>query len=251
MGHKFSILTACYNSRAYLKDCIDSVMSQTYPDFEWIIVDDSTTDGSWDLIEDISDSRVISVRNDCRLYCSSSYSRALSMATGDICCILDSDDALLPKSLAIINKMYSKHTDVGYIYTQHWWCDINLTKTRKGISSMPPKDRNGHRLSVAQAALKYHHCFSHWRTFRRNIRNISVIFPNGLRVAVDKHMGFAIEELCPGGFYSKPLYKYRYYRGNMSKTYAGDQKKMWQLMAAGYIEKRLKQKISVFPIKLL
>ncbi len=223
----FSILTACYNNKQFLNEYFDSVLCQG-SDVEVVFVDDCSTDGSWEFANQYkSDPRVILVRNEERLYCSSSYKVALSHATSPLCGVVDADDALANKAVKRIKKLYSTLPDIGYIYTQHWWCDKDLKVKRSGLSSFPRKK------SFAQLA-PAKHCFSHWRTFRRDIVLGYDIFPDGLKYAVDKHLGFALQHIARGAFYPKELYYYRYYKGNMSLVYPKEQKMLWTAMAEKY-----------------
>ncbi len=227
---KFSILTACYNDEAYLDDCINSMMNQTVTDFEWIIVDDCSTDGSKEKLSAITDKRVKVMFNDERLYCSSTYARALTKATGDVCAVLDADDALHRKAIGKVSEMYRRHPGLRYIYTQHYWCDQSLNKIRVGLSGVP----RGGRSFATEAVKHKRHCFSHWRTFRRSMVGVDTIFPPGLKYAVDKNMGFVLEEHGQGGFFPKALYLYRYYKGNMSRVYPSEQKKTWLGLASQF-----------------
>ena len=60
---KVSVLMTVYNGVEYLKDSIDSILNQTYEEFDFIIIDDKSVDGSLDFIKSIKDSRIIVVRN--------------------------------------------------------------------------------------------------------------------------------------------------------------------------------------------
>lgn len=247
MDKKFSILTACHNDRFFLQSLIKSVLSQDSNDWEWIIIDDYSSDGSWEILKSIKHKHVKVIRNDKQLYCSSSYARALQESSGDFCGVLDADDALVPDAVKTILKRYNDHSGLAYIYTQHAWCNIKLRRQKRGLSSAPPKG-----LSIVEAAMKRKHCFSHWRTFRRAaVENADFLFPSGLQVAVDKHMGFALEELGVGAFFPRELYLYRYYKGNMSLTKAGAQYQTWQSLANQYAQRRLEQGIKPFPIKVI
>jgi len=247
MSKKFSILTACHNDKPYLSTLYKSVMSQDYHNWEWIIVDDQSSDGSWEMLRNFGSKNIKVVRNQERRYCSSTYATALSESSGDFCGILDADDALAPDAVKTIMKRYTSHPGLAYIYTQHAWCDRKLRRKKVGLSSTPPSG-----MSIVEAAMKRKHCFSHWRTFRRQaIEDIDFLFPPGLQVAVDKHMGFALEELGVGGFFPRELYLYRYYPGNMSLTRAADQRNQWQRLAQKYIDRRTKMSIKPYPIKVI
>lgn len=229
---KFSILTACHNDYRFIKQCANSILGQSYDNMEWIVVDDCSDDGSWEYLSSIDDSRVKVMRNASRMHCSSTYDVALKNSTGDICGIVDGDDALVDNAINKIVKKYRRNPSLGYIYTQHYWCDKKLKERRRGLSSFPGK------LSFAELAKKGRHCFSHWRTFRSKLASKVTLFPEGLRFAVDKNMGFVLQSIAKGGFYDEPLYRYRYYKGNMSLTNARDQKRVWMSLAQKYARKR-------------
>jgi len=247
MNKIFSILTACHNDRPFLQALTKSVFAQDSNDWEWIIVDDYSSDGSWELLKKIKHKHVKVIRNDSQLYCSSSYARALRESSGDFCGVLDADDALAPDAVKTIMKRYNAHSGLAYIYTQHAWCNLKLQRQKRGLSSAPPEG-----LSIVEAAVKRKHCFSHWRTFRRAaVEDVDFLFPPVLQVAVDKHMGFALEELGVGAFFPRELYLYRYYKGNMSLTKAGAQRKTWQSLARDYSQRRIDLGIKPYPIKVI
>lgn len=240
---KFSILVACYNKERFIKDCVNSVLQQTHSNWECIIVDDCSTDGSCKYLETISDPRFKIFRNDSRIFCSSTYAEALKHATGDVCGILDGDDVLSKKAMSVVAKRYQSYPNIDFIYTQHFWCNKTMTKTRTGLSSPPKKGK-----SLAQMADGGRHCFSHWRTFRLALADKGVIFPEGLKVSVDKNMGFALEELGRGGFLPKKEYFYRYYKGNMSLVQAGQQKQATKAMSSQRIARREEEGTKVYPV---
>jgi glycosyltransferase involved in cell wall biosynthesis len=240
---KFSILTSCFNGAKFLKDCANSVLSQTVSDWEWIVVDDNSTDLSWNILQQYKDPRIKVLHNSERIFCSSSYRRVLLEATGEICGILDADDGLVKNAIEVVQKMYEKHPELTYIYTQHYWCDKNLKPVRKGLSSIP-------KGSFVESSLKRcRHCFSHWRTCRREIGLKYHIFPAGLKYAVDKYMGFALEETGTGGFLDECLYYYRYHKENMSLTVPSLQKSTWRDVARVFHRKRLANNQKAFKVK--
>jgi glycosyltransferase involved in cell wall biosynthesis len=228
----FSILTACHNAAPYLDQCIRSVLDQTHSDFEWVFVDDCSTDGSADKIAALIDTR---------LHCSGAYRLALQHAKGEVCGVLDADDALHVNALALVLEAYRRFPKIGFIYTQHWWCNDKLKPVRRGLSSMPVRN-------LVDAASMRQHCFSHFRTFKRELANKAEIFPVGLMYSVDKNMGFVLEEVARGGFLSVPLYYYRFHKHNMSRTQAGNQKSTWFKLA----EKRrqYRKKMGIVPFRI-
>ncbi len=240
---KVSILSTCYNKSQFLDDFFNSVLSQDYKNFEIIIVDDASTDNSMDVIRSFNDDRIKVVALNERVFCSSAYAVALKEATGDICGVVDSDDSLRPNAISEVIRAYSSRNKLEWIYTQHYWCNKDLKVPRHGISSLPERGMS----MVEMAIVKKKHCYSHWRTFKTSLRDRGIIFPDGLKCAVDKYMGYALEELGHGGFLNKPLYNYRFYSGNMTST-TSEQKQTWFQIAREFRDKRKSSRIKVFPV---
>lgn len=244
---KFSVLTSCYNCGPYIAEAIDSYLSQTHYDKELIIVDDCSTDNSWDIIQSYTKyPNVIAVRNNQRLYCSSSYGVALKMATGDVCGVLDADDVLLPNAMSEVHKRYEANPKLVYIYTQFWWCNDKLKVLKRGVSG-----KTREKLNQVDCCLRWKHTFSHWRTFRTLCRDKKVLFPAGLKYGVDKMLGFNLEEVGPGGFLNVPLYKYRFHKKNMTTYAIGDQKRTTLQFAAERKSYRAKNHTRIYPVVVL
>lgn len=237
----FSLLTTCYNKSPYLHDCISSVLGQSFDDWEWIVVDDTSSDDSYEVLKKHASKKICVVRNNNRMYCSSSYLEALKLARGRYCGILDADDALGLDAIKDIVKRYHANPELAYIYTQHFWCDANLKSLRTGISTLPAK-------SFAEISRGGLHGFSHWRTFRRDISGAIRVFAPGLKYAVDKHMAMVLEELGPGGFFPRKMYYYRYYPENMSRTAAKQQKQITLELARDFLARRRRYKTKVFRV---
>lgn len=102
---KFSIIIPIYNVEAYLRDCLDSVLSQTYTDWEAICVNDGSTDRSGAILTEYAatDNRII-VKEQPNRGLSSARNTGLNSANGDYILFLDSDDWLAPDALAILSK---------------------------------------------------------------------------------------------------------------------------------------------------
>ena len=94
-----SIIIPVYNSERFLKECLDSVLSQSFSDFEVIVVDDGSTDSSIQIEEEYSkDSRFVIIRQS-NAGQGAARNRALDIAKGKYITFLDSDDAMKPDFL--------------------------------------------------------------------------------------------------------------------------------------------------------
>ena len=88
---KVSIITVVYNGAEFVRDCIESVLNQTYPDIEYIIVDGKSTDGTVEIVQSYGQkvTRFVS-ESDKGLY--DAMNKGIRLATGDIIGILNADD---------------------------------------------------------------------------------------------------------------------------------------------------------------
>ena len=88
---KISIITVCYNSELFISSAIDSVLSQTYPDIEYIIIDGGSKDGTVSIVDSYGDKVAHFVsESDKSIY--DAMNKGINIATGDIIGFLNSDD---------------------------------------------------------------------------------------------------------------------------------------------------------------
>lgn len=96
-----SIIMAAYNAEKTIEYAIQSVLAQTYPNYELIVIDDCSTDKTANIVKQISytDNRIVFLSNEKNLGVSQTRKRGLECAKGNWVAILDSDDAWLPSKL--------------------------------------------------------------------------------------------------------------------------------------------------------
>lgn len=94
-----SIVMPIYNGAAYLRECLDAVLAQSYGDFELIAVDDGSTDGSSDIVRAVGDARVRYVGHGEHLGIFGNLNRACALARAPLLQILCQDDRLAPAGL--------------------------------------------------------------------------------------------------------------------------------------------------------
>ncbi len=113
-----SIITLTYNHAKYIAECLDSVSRQSFQSWEQIIIDDGSTDGTWDIIQQY-------VKNDARLHAYrqehvgpfrmvENYNRALFLATGKLIAILEGDDFWPPNKLSIQTGLHKPGVIFSY-----------------------------------------------------------------------------------------------------------------------------------------
>lgn len=101
---KFSIIIPVYNVEKYLKKCIDSVLNQTYQDFEIIIVNDGSTDNSSQILNNYKDNDKIIIINQSNHGLSYSRNKGVEKSSGEYILFLDSDDYYEIKLLETLNN---------------------------------------------------------------------------------------------------------------------------------------------------
>lgn len=102
-----------FNADKYVGEAVESILSQSYTQFELIIVNDASTDKSADCVTQILDRRIVFVENEKNLGIVASRNRGLALAKGKYIAILDSDDIALPDRLEKQVAFLEDHPDYG------------------------------------------------------------------------------------------------------------------------------------------
>ena len=90
-----SVVMPVYNGEKFLREAIDSILSQTFSDFEFIIVDDGSTDNSLNIIRSYTDQRIRVIENESNLGGSTSRNTGMEMSRGKYIAVMDADDISL------------------------------------------------------------------------------------------------------------------------------------------------------------
>jgi hypothetical protein len=129
-----SVLMTAYNRASFIAASIQSVLGQTFTDFELVIVDDQSTDGTLDIAREYErrDSRVRVVVNERNLGDYGNRNRAAELARGPFLKYHDSDDLMYPHCLAVMVSMLQSEPRAGFgLSTGHLWsggpCPMLLT----------------------------------------------------------------------------------------------------------------------------
>ncbi|MBR3661561.1 MAG: glycosyltransferase family 2 protein [Bacilli bacterium] len=113
---KVSVIIPVYNSSKYLKECLDSVINQTYQNLEIIIINDNSNDNSLSIINSFKDKRIRIINLDKRNGVASCRNKGVDCSTGDYICFLDSDDFWY---LEKIEKQVKFIEDKAFIYSDY------------------------------------------------------------------------------------------------------------------------------------
>jgi glycosyltransferase involved in cell wall biosynthesis len=120
MNPKVSVVMPAYNAERFVREALDSVLNQSFSDFELIIVDDCSKDGTWQILTEYAaaDPRVVLVHNEQNLGEAGARNSGLQVARGEYIAAMDADDVLLPDRLMLQVNYLDAHPEVGVLAGQ-------------------------------------------------------------------------------------------------------------------------------------
>ena len=115
---KVSVILSVRNGEPYLKQAIDSILAQSFGDFELIVVDNHSTDNSPKIVESYEDERIILTRPAEPLHLAQALNHAASMASGEFVARMDADDVSHPSRFEKQVAYLQEHPEVGILGSQ-------------------------------------------------------------------------------------------------------------------------------------
>ena len=120
-----TVLMAVYNNERFLREAVDSILSQTFTDFEFLIINDGSTDRSREIILTYNDPRIRLVDNAENIGLTKSLNKGLALARGELIARLDADDISHYSRLEKQVRFMSDNTDIALVGTQARIIDID------------------------------------------------------------------------------------------------------------------------------
>lgn len=146
---KISVVMAAFNAEKYLSEAVDSILAQTYGDFELIVIDDKSTDGSGQILRDYArrDSRVVVLSNPENMGLTKSLNKGLAIAKGEYIARMDADDISVPDRFAKQVDFLDRNPDYSFVSCIGRYIDENgqteqlrlFPETNEEIYDMMPK----------------------------------------------------------------------------------------------------------------
>ena len=128
-----SVCIPVFNGRNYIKDCINSVLKQSYTNFELLIVDNCSIDETQSLVENYNDERIRYIRNNLNIGALNNFNKCIEMAAGEYFVLLPHDDILLPGALKeFVSALENKN--IGLVYSALHLIDENGDTLHKKIN---------------------------------------------------------------------------------------------------------------------
>jgi glycosyltransferase involved in cell wall biosynthesis len=200
---------AAYNNAAYIKAAIESAVAQTYPDWELVICDDGSTDGTLELATVLAatDARIKMHSNGKNIGCNATMHKLSTLATGEFIAHFDSDDMLERYAVEEMLLEFSKRPDAQFIYSD--MMQIGKRNEFESYMASPTFDRTK----------LYQHGWRHFGMYRAQLLNeiqgynVNLFDTNGCH---DGDLFMQIAEKYPVYRLPKPLYLYRRHDNNIS-----------------------------------
>jgi glycosyltransferase involved in cell wall biosynthesis len=148
-----SVLMTAYNAEKYISESIDSILNQTFKNFEFIILNDGSTDRTLEIVQSYKDIR-IKIIDDGKLGYYKAKKRLITEANGDFIAIMDADDISYDTRLEVEVSFLLNNPEYGLVGTNAEWIDENNKKFGSGFNfNYSPKE--------LKARLLFQNCFVH------------------------------------------------------------------------------------------
>ena len=199
-----SVLIPTYNSAEFIKDCVESIINQTYKNIEIIIVDDASTDKTFDILKRLAkqDKRIRLFQNRTNLGITDNMNNGIYKCNGKYIAILDGDDWAYPYRIEEQVKVMENKQDIvlcsGYMDICNEQLELQTTRT------YPLKDKD-----IRRAMVKYDpisHTSSIWR---REALLKTTLYSKNFPICRDYDLIVRISEFGKYANIPKPLIKYR------------------------------------------
>lgn len=147
---KISVLMSAYNSEEYIRESIDSILSQTLTDFEFIVINDGSSDSTRSIIESYKDKRIKLINNERNLGLAGSLNLGISIAKGKYLVRMDADDISMPERFQKQFSFMEQNQDVDVCGSFYETFGQNSFK-----QTLPTTDKH------IRAMLFFYNCIAH------------------------------------------------------------------------------------------
>lgn len=211
MNPKVSVLMSVYNGSDFLESAINSILNQTFTDFEFLVVDDDSTDFSLEMIFAWAkkDSRISVIRNDMNIGLTKSLNKAIKEAKGEYIARIDADDISLPDRLT--EQVAFLDNNKGFALVGSW-AEIVDDKNNILRSVKYPTES----ITIKKDLIKYNPFFHSSVMIRKSVLEDVGLYNEGFRFAQDYELYFRIAKKYDLANIPTVLVKYREMRNSIT-----------------------------------
>jgi glycosyltransferase involved in cell wall biosynthesis len=205
---RISVVMSVYNAAEFLREAVDSILNQTFSDFEFIIIDDKSTDDSLKILKSYIDPRIILVINDKNIGLTKNLNEGIKLAKGEFIARMDADDISLPQRFEKQVIFLDTNPHISLSGTQVIELGLN-TVSKFPITSEEIKFSFLHTNSIAHPTV----------LFRKNdFVKFSLIYDENYLTAQDYELWTRAISILNFSNLEEPLLKLRIHANQISKT---------------------------------
>ena len=212
MSAKVSVIIPAYNRVEYINQTVDSVLAQSYKNIELIVIDDGSTDSTYEKLEEYGEKiNLLTHTGHINKGQSASINLGLEKANGKYVAILDSDDFWEPKKLEIQVAFLEAHADIGLIYCNGYGVDAEGKRYYDFYNQDPNEQNDPNRVLLDCYILLPQNSL-----VRKSVYDQVGFFNEEYRSAQDHDMLIRIAEVCKFAYLPEYVFNYRRHESSIS-----------------------------------
>ncbi|KZZ58216.1 hypothetical protein A3762_08295 [Oleiphilus sp. HI0125] len=212
MSSKVSVVIPAYNRASYINQTVDSVLNQTYQNIELIVVDDASTDGTFEKLQSYGEKiTLLTHEGHQNKGQAASINLGLAKASGDYFAILDSDDFWELNKLDIQVDFLDKNPDIGLVYCNGYGVDSNGKRYYDFYDKDPCEQNDPNRVLLDCYILLPQNSL-----VRKEVYNQAGFFNEEYRSAQDHDMLIRIAEVTKFAYLPDYVFNYRRHENSIS-----------------------------------
>ncbi len=212
---RVSVIIPSYNRAVFLREAIESLLSQTYPVFEIVVVDDGSTDETKEVCDRYPTVKYIYQSNQG---VSAARNTGISVSQGEYLLFLDSDDRLLPQAVEIGVNCINAHPEVGFVFGGYIFQSMNADGTYRTEEIYENQPEVADYATILAAEHKIQCACV---IFRRVAIESVGGFDSNLATMEDINLFLRVAREFPIHFHNQIVFEYRYHGSNLSAKSAG------------------------------
>lgn len=209
---KLTVLMPVYNGGKFLKEAIESILNQTFADFEFLIIDDKSQDGSKDIALSFRDKRIRFMQNEKNLGQTQTLNKGIGHSLGQYIARIDQDDRSLPQRLEKEINILDKFEEVSLVYSDSFIIDEGGKRRKKTLFDYVRPSRS----FVFENLLKRNFISGNTVMLRKSIFKETGMYNPGYSIAAEYDLFLRLARIHKVDFLNEPLAEYRLHGANNS-----------------------------------